>query len=54
MEIKQRMGTLGEVAVFLWQRKLWWLFPLFILLILLGLLIVLAQSSAVAPWMYPL
>jgi hypothetical protein len=38
----------------MWQRKLWWLAPLAILILLVGLLFALAQVSSVAPWMYPL
>ena len=50
----RRAGTIGELFSFLWQRKLWWIVPLFAILLLLGLLMALAQTSAVAPWMYPL
>ena len=54
MELKQRMNTLGELGVFLWEQKMWWMIPLFGLILLLAVLLLLAQSSAVAPWMYPL
>lgn len=36
------------------QRKLYWMAPIFIILILLSLLIVFAQSSSVAPFIYTL
>ena len=35
-------------------RKKWWLAPIFTTLILLGLLIVLTEGSAVAPFIYAL
>ena len=49
-----RGGTLAELFSFLWQRKMWWMMPLIAILVLFGILLFLAQSSAVAPWMYPL
>lgn len=52
--ITNRSAIVGEVFGFLWARKLWWLVPLVVLILLAGLLFALAQASAVAPWMYPL
>ena len=52
--IKERTSTVGELFSFLWERKLWWLMPIAVLLILLTLLLVLAQAAAMSPWMYPL
>ncbi len=52
--VREKAGIVGELLSFLWQRKLWWIMPLAILLVLLGLLIIFAQTSAVAPWLYPL
>lgn len=48
------MSTLLEFFVFLKQRKKYWLWPLFIILIALSLLMVLAQGSALAPFIYSL
>jgi hypothetical protein len=39
---------------FFWSNKRWWLVPMLIALFLIGALIVLAQSSAVAPFIYTL
>lgn len=39
---------------FLRTRKKWWLTPIVLTLILLGVLIVLSESSAVAPFIYAL
>jgi hypothetical protein len=39
---------------FMRQRKKYWLAPIMIVLVLLGALLVLAQGSAVAPFIYTL
>jgi hypothetical protein len=50
---QKRTSLAGEFIEFLKHNKKWWLLP--ILLILLGLgLLVLLSSSAVAPFIYPL
>lgn len=48
------MEFLKDLWNFLKVRKKWWLAPLIIVLILLGLLIVLGGSSALAPFIYTL
>jgi hypothetical protein len=49
-----RFGIASELLQFFWERKLWWLMPMVILLLGFGMLIVFAQSSAVAPFIYTL
>lgn len=53
-DIAARMGIVGELFSFLWQRKLWWLAPMMVVLVLFGMLLVFAQGSAVAPFIYTL
>jgi hypothetical protein len=48
------MEMIRELWVFLRVRKKYWLWPIFVVLALLGVLIVLAQGSAVAPFIYTL
>lgn len=48
------MEFLRDLWNFLKVRKKWWLAPLIIVLILLGLLIVLGSGSALAPFIYTL
>lgn len=48
------MEMLKELWKFLLVRKKYWLWPIFVMMALLGVLIVLAQGSAVAPFIYTL
>ncbi len=48
------MGLLREFLGFLKVRKKFWLLPIIIVLVLLGVLIVFTESSAVAPFIYAL
>lgn len=49
-----KLSIIGELWDFMKVRKKWWLGPIFATLILLGLLIVMTQGSAVAPFIYAL
>jgi len=49
-----KLGIFRELLVFLWRRKLWWMIPMIVVLILFGLLLIFTQSSAVAPFIYTL
>jgi hypothetical protein len=49
-----RAGIIGELFQFLWRRKLWWLIPMIVVIVLFGALLVFAQGSAVAPFIYTL
>ena len=48
------MSFLKELWVFLRVRKKFWLLPVIIVMLLVGGLLVLAQGSAVAPFIYTL
>ena len=47
-------GIIGELLGFLWKQKLWWLIPALMVLLALGLLLVFAQSTPLAPFIYTL
>ena len=47
-------SVLSEFFQFLREEKNYWLIPIAVVLVLFGLLIVFAQSSAVAPFIYSL
>jgi hypothetical protein len=46
------MSLLAEFWAFLRVRKKWWLAPIIIMMVLLGSLLVFAQGSALAPFIY--
>ena len=46
------MSFLKEFCEFLKVRKKYWLLPIVIVLVLFGVLIILSQGSAVAPFIY--
>jgi competence protein ComGC len=46
------MGLLGELWAFMRERKKFWLLPIIVVLMLVGGLLVLAEGSALAPFIY--
>lgn len=52
--VTARLGIMGELLTFFWERKLWWMIPMISVLLLFGLLIVFTQGTAVAPFVYTL
>jgi len=52
----RKLGHLGnllsEVWAFAWQNKAWWLIPLVVILLIMGILIF--SGQAVAPFIYTL
>ncbi len=53
-DLGARLGIAGELLSFLWERKLWWLIPMVLVLLAFGGLLVTAQSSALGPFIYTL
>jgi hypothetical protein len=47
-----KSGLLSELWAFMRVRKKWWLLPIIIMLMLVGSLLVFAQGSALAPFIY--
>ncbi len=54
MSIMGKFGIFAELLRFLWMKKLWWMIPMVIVLVLFGLLLVFAQGSGLAPFIYTL
>jgi hypothetical protein len=48
------MGVAGELLMFLWQRKMWWLIPMVTILLMFALFLVFASASGIAPFIYTL
>jgi Family of unknown function (DUF5989) len=48
------MSILAELWAFLRVRKKFWLTPILLMLLIFGGLVILAQGSAVAPFIYTL
>ncbi len=49
-----KLSSVKEFIRFLAQRKKYWIIPIVIILLLFGALLILAQGSVVAPFVYPL
>ena len=52
--LRSRISIMTELLQFLWAQRLWWLIPMAVVLLALGILMIVTQSSAVAPFLYPL
>ncbi|OGK78191.1 MAG: hypothetical protein A2X36_05575 [Elusimicrobia bacterium GWA2_69_24] len=52
--LTSRLGIAGELLQFFWQNKWWWLTPMIFVLLIFGALLIFAQSSAIAPFIYTL
>jgi Family of unknown function (DUF5989) len=52
--IRTKFSIIAELFYFLWARRLWWMIPMFMVLLLLGILMLLTHGSAIAPFIYPL
>ena len=52
--VRTKFSIIAEFFHFLWTRRLWWMIPMFMVLLLLGILMLLTHGSAIAPFIYPL
>ena len=52
--MSSNVGIVGQLLNFLWQRKLWWLIPMVVVLLVFGLLLVFASASGIGPFIYTL
>ena len=50
----RRLGKAGELFFFFATGKRWWMLPVMAVLFVSGALLILAQSSAIAPFIYTL
>jgi len=49
-----RLGVFGELLAFLWKRKLYWLLPLVITLLVFALVIMFGSESPAGVFIYSL
>ena len=49
-----KSSTVKQIFGLLWEKKAWWMFPMITVFLLLGLLIVVTQGSALSPFIYAL
>lgn len=47
-----RGGIVKELFEFLWRERLWWMIPFVVTLLVIGALLIFAQSSPVIPFLY--
>ena len=45
-------GLVSEIWAFMKVRKKWWLLPIILVMVMVGSLLVFAQGSALAPFIY--
>lgn len=53
-DFKSKFSIVGEFWAFMKVRKRWWLAPIVVMLLLLGMLIIFTEGSALAPFIYTL
>ncbi len=52
--IRSRFIIAGELLSFLWNRKLWWLIPFVVVILLFGMITIIGTTSGVGPFIYTL
>lgn len=52
-KVTNRFGVIKSLFSFLWKRKLYWLIPLMLILMLFAVLLIFAQASGLGPMIYP-
>jgi len=50
----RRVGIVGELLSFFARNKRWWMLPVITMILLMAVLIILGQSSSIAPFIYTL
>ena len=49
-----RLGVLGELLAFLWKRKLYWMLPMVIVLVVFALLLLAGSATPAGAFIYTL
>ncbi len=53
-KIGTTMDFLKDLFGFLWERKAWWITPIVLVLLLIGVLLALGSTAGVGPFVYTL
>jgi len=49
---KSKLSIFAEIWILMKEHKKWWIGPIIVLLVMIGIVIVFAESSAIAPFIY--
>ena len=52
--MKDRVWVVRSLFGFLWQQRMWWMIPMVAVLLLVGVLLLLAASTPLGPFIYTL
>ena len=53
-KMKSNLGVVGSILKFLWKRKLWWMIPFVLILLLFAIILIFAQTTGLGPFIYTL
>lgn len=53
-EFLMRMGVLGELLSFMWRRKLYWLIPMMLMLLVFAVIIIIGSTGPGGAFIYTL
>jgi len=49
---RRRFGIAGELLSFFVSHKRWWILPIIVVVLLLGVLIIVGETTSLAPFIY--
>ena len=50
----EKLLVFRDLLALIWERRAWWLIPFVAMLLVLAGLVIVSQSSVIAPFIYPL
>ena len=53
-DVADKFNIAGELLIFLWQAKMWWMIPMVLVLLFFGIVIAVGSSTGVGPFVYTL
>lgn len=53
-KLSNNSSVVGDLFAFLWRRKLWWLIPIILVMLIFGFLIALGTATGLGPLIYTL